>query len=97
MDKKNWLKSFIDVSTELNKKGKKGFQKQFLKLMNNAVFGKNLENGRKNNDSKLVTIEKRRGYFVSEPNYFKVFHRIFEISNKQEYTYLFRTANTIIK
>ena len=97
LDKKNWLKSFIDVNTDLNKKGKKGFQKRLLKLMNNAVFGKNLENGRKNNDSKLVTIEKRRSYFVSEPNYFKVFHRIFEISNKQEYTYLFQTANTVIK
>ena len=37
--------------------------------MNNAVFGKTMENGRKHRYTKLVTTEVRRNYLVSEPNY----------------------------
>ena len=35
----------------------------------NAVFGKSMENVRKHGDIKFVTTERRRNYFVSEPNY----------------------------
>ena len=37
--------------------------------MNNAVFGKTMENVKKHRDMKLITTEKRRNYLVSEPNY----------------------------
>ena len=37
--------------------------------MNNAVFGKTVENVRKHRHIKLATTQRRRNYLVSEPNY----------------------------
>ena len=37
--------------------------------MNNAVFGKTIENVRRHRDIKLVKAERSRNYLVSEPNY----------------------------
>ena len=37
--------------------------------MNNAVFGKTIENVRKHGDIKLVKTDKKRSKLVSEPNY----------------------------
>ena len=57
------------MNTELRRKAKNNIEKQFFELMNNAVFVKPMENVRKHRDIKLVATERRRNYFVSEPNY----------------------------
>ena len=64
-----WLKPYIVMDTDLRKKAKSDFEKDFFKLMINAVFGKSMENVRKHRDIKLVTTGRRRNYLVSEPNY----------------------------
>ena len=56
------------MNTKLRTEAKKNHDKDFFKLMNNSVFGKNIKNVRKYRGIKLVTTEKRRNYLVSEPN-----------------------------
>ena len=65
-------KPYIDMNTDLRKKAENSFENYFFKLINNAFFGKTMENMRENGDIKLVTTERLRDYLMSEPNYHTV-------------------------
>ena len=56
------------MNTKLRKKAKNNIEKEFFKLMNNAIFAKSMKNVKKHRKIKLVTTERRRNYIVSKPN-----------------------------
>ena len=64
----DWLKPYIEMNTKLRMQAKNYFEKDFFKLMNNALFGNIMENVRNLRDIKIVTTDKRRSILASEPN-----------------------------
>ena len=65
---KPWMKSYIELNTDLRTKGKNDFEKDFFKLMNNSVFGKTMENIRNRVDVRLVENREKAKKLIAKPN-----------------------------
>ena len=58
-EQKEILKPYIEFNTEKRKNARNDFEKDIFKLLNNAVFGKTMEDKRKHLDFEIVSDERR--------------------------------------
>ena len=72
---KDWMKPYIDFNTQKRKEATNEADKNLFKLLNNAVYGKTMENMRKRIKIKIMKNEKDFIKYASRPTYIN--HNIF--------------------
>ena len=78
-DEKPFLKEYIDLNTDLRKKAKNDLEKDLFKLMNNAIFGKSMENVLNRSNIKLINNDPEKLLkLIRQPN----FQNAYQISDK---------------
>jgi hypothetical protein len=88
-----WLKAYIDFNTERGKHAANDFEKDFYKLMNNAVFGKTMKNLRKRVNVMLVSDKTKLIKLTTRPSFdsFRIFSEdLAAVSMKKTKLYLNR-------
>ena len=68
-EQKEILKPYIEFNTEKRKNARNDFEKDMFKLLNNAVFGKTMEDKRKHLDFEIVSDERRFMKCVNNPSF----------------------------
>ena len=78
-DEKPFLKEYIDLNTELRKQSKNDLENDLFKLMNNAIFGKSMENILDRSNIKLINNDPEKLLkLIKQPN----FENAYQISNR---------------
>ena len=77
----DWMKKYINFNTEKRTNAANSFEKDFLKLMINSVYGKTMENLRKRISVKIANNEKDYLKHVSKPTFIsqKIFDKHFAV------------------
>ncbi|KAE9521294.1 hypothetical protein AGLY_018313 [Aphis glycines] len=65
----DWLAKYIQLNTEMRKKARNQFEKDFFKLMNNAIFGKTMQSKRKEIKMELVSCERRLQKLINKTTF----------------------------
>ncbi|KAL4142028.1 hypothetical protein QTP88_004560 [Uroleucon formosanum] len=65
----DWLAKYIELNTMMKKRATNAFEKDFFKLMNNAVFGKTMQSKRKEMKMELVSCERRLQKLINKSTF----------------------------
>ena len=68
-EQSDWMKPYIDFNTQKRKEATNESDKNLFKLLNNAVYGKTMENMRKRINIRITTNEKDFTKYASRPTY----------------------------
>ena len=85
-DEKPFLKEYIDLNTEMRKQSKNDLEKDLFKLMNNAIFGKSMENVLNRSNIKLINNNPEKLLkSIKQPNFqnsYQILNRLAIVESK---------------